>query len=60
MEDKKCEVPSSATDDKKNQSISSADQKGNVISAQPTVDGPSSGTGRWVGNGPSLKFIESK
>jgi hypothetical protein len=51
------DVPTSATDDKKNQSISAADQKGNVICAQPVVDsGANCGVGSWSGDGQDVKF----
>jgi hypothetical protein len=55
----KINVPSSAANDKKNQSISSADQKGSIVEAHPTVDGGfRSKPGYWVGNGLDIKRIE--
>jgi hypothetical protein len=57
MTNKKIDVPTSAADDNQNQSISSADQKGSVISAQPVVDsGADCGVGSWSGDGPDVKF----
>ena len=59
MTNKKIDVPTSAADDNKNQSISSADQKGCVISAQPVVDGGlDSKPGVWLGDGAKIVRIE--
>ena len=65
MKDQECSVPKPSEERGDVESVSSFPQHGNVVSAQPTVDGPGfeagpNATGRWVGNGPSLKFIESK
>jgi hypothetical protein len=61
MKNERVDVPCSAADDAKDQSISSADQKGNVIEAQPTIDfGIASGVGHAEGDGPIIKWIETK
>jgi hypothetical protein len=60
MKNEKVDVPCSAADDSKDQSISSADQKGNVISAQPVVDAGDCKPGFWTGDGPIIKWIETK
>jgi hypothetical protein len=59
MTDQKVDVPTSAAEDNKNQSISSANQKGNVISAQPVVDaGIDAKPGFWTGNGLEIVHTE--
>jgi hypothetical protein len=58
MTNKKIDVPTSAADDNKNQSISSADQKGCVISAQPVVDAGLCKPGFWIGDGLDIKHNE--
>jgi hypothetical protein len=61
MKDKECSVPKSTEQTLSDrETVDSAPQHGNVISAQPTVDAGEVKPGRWVGNGPSLKYIESK
>jgi hypothetical protein len=61
MKNKNIEVPTSAADDNKNQSISSADQKGNVIEAQPVADaGIDSGVGHFEGLGCDIRFVKEK
>jgi hypothetical protein len=60
MKNEKVDVPCSAADDKKDQSISSADQKGFVIEAQPTVDFGITSAGHAEGDGPIIKWIETK
>jgi hypothetical protein len=58
LTNKKIDVPTSAADDNKNQSISSADQKGCVISAQPVVDAGLCKPGFWIGDGLDIKHNE--
>jgi len=57
MKNEKCNVPGPSEERGAVESVSSFPQHGNVIEAQPTVDGAAdSGVGSWQGNSDKITF----